>query len=49
MLVWYEQHETRESAIARERQIKKWNRSWKLQLIEKMNPQWRDFWDDISA
>ena len=49
MLVWYEQHETRESAFARERQIKKWKRSWKLQLIEKMNPGWRDLWDDISA
>ena len=49
MLVWYEQHETRESAFARERQIKKWNRSWKSQLIEKMNPGWRDLWDDISA
>jgi putative endonuclease len=49
MLVWYEQHESRESAFARERQIKNWNRSWKLQLIEKMNPAWRDLWDDLSA
>jgi len=49
MLVWYEQHETRESALARERQIKKWNRAWKLKLIEEMNPAWRDLWDDISA
>jgi len=49
MLVWYEQHETRESALIRERQIKKWNRSWKLQLIEKMNPGWRDLWDDLSS
>ena len=38
MLVWYEQHETRESAFMRERQLKKWNRSWKLELIEQMNP-----------
>jgi putative endonuclease len=49
MLVWYEQHETRESALVRERQIKKWNRAWKLKLIEEMNPAWRDLWDDISA
>jgi putative endonuclease len=48
-LVWYEQHATRESALARERQIKKWNRTWKLKLIEEMNPAWRDLWDDISA
>jgi len=49
MLVWYEQHETRESVLIRERQIKKWNRTWKLQLIEQMNPEWRDLWDNISA
>jgi putative endonuclease len=49
LLVWYEQHETRASAFARERQIKKWNRSWKLQLIEKVNPEWHDLWDDIST
>ena len=34
MLVWHEVHETRESAFVRERQIKKWNRAWKIQLIE---------------
>ena len=48
MLVWYELHETRESAFARERQIKKWNRVWKLQIIEQMNPAWCGLWDDIS-
>ncbi len=37
-LVWYEQHETMQSAIAREKAIKKWNRAWKLALIEKANP-----------
>jgi len=47
MLVWYEQHETRESALARERQLKKWNRAWKIELIEKANPAWRDLYDDI--
>jgi putative endonuclease len=47
MLVWYEQHQTRESAFSRERQLKKWNRAWKLQLIEQTNPTWRDLYDDI--
>ena len=37
LLMWFEQHETMESAIAREKAIKKWNRSWKLALIEKTN------------
>jgi putative endonuclease len=48
-LVWYEVHDSRESAFARERQIKKWNRSWKLELIEKMNPSWRDLYDEIAV
>jgi putative endonuclease len=48
MLVWYELRETREAAFTRERQLKKWNRSWKLQLIERMNPSWRDLWNDLS-
>ena len=47
ILVWYEQHDSREAAILRERQIKKWNRSWKLEMIEKENPAWRDLYDDI--
>ena len=38
-LVYFEQHETAESAITREKQIKKWNRAWKLKLIETNNPQ----------
>ena len=37
-LVWYEIHESAESAIVREKQIKKWNRAWKLKIIEKENP-----------
>ena len=41
-LVWYELHESRESAFQRERQLKKWNRDWKLKLIERLNPSWRD-------
>lgn len=47
LLVWLEQHDSRESVFMRERQLKKWNRSWKLQLIEKENPNWRDLWDDL--
>ena len=47
MLVRHELHETRDSAFTRERQLKKWNRAWKLQLIEQMNPGWRDLWDDV--
>ena len=47
LLVWYEQHEAAYSAITREKQIKKWNRAWKLSLIERMNPEWRDLFGDI--
>ena len=47
LLVWFEAHESRESAFQRERQIKKWNRIWKLELIEKENPGWRDLYEDI--
>ena len=49
MLVWFEAHESRESAFTRERQIKKWNRMWKLELFEKQNPGWRDLWEDLST
>ncbi len=41
-LVYYEVHEDMRSAITREKRIKKWNRAWKVELIEKMNPEWRD-------
>ncbi len=46
-LVYYEMHETMESAILREKQMKKWNRSYKLRLIEIHNPQWNDLFDSI--
>jgi putative endonuclease len=46
-LVWYEVHESAISAITREKQIKKWNRAWKLSLIERMKPEWRDLFGDI--
>lgn len=48
-LVWFEQTESIESAIVREKQIKKWNRDWKVELIEKTNPQWRDLYEEIAA
>jgi putative endonuclease len=47
-LVWYEVHDSRESAFIRERQIKKWNRAWKLRLIETDNPQWRDLYETLN-
>jgi putative endonuclease len=48
-LVWYEQHDTMESAITREKALKKWNRDWKLRLIEKLNPEWADLWFEITG
>lgn len=47
MLVWYEQHESMDSAIQREKILKKWNRQWKLELIEAMNPNWDDLYETI--
>ena len=49
LLVWYEGHESRAQALLRERQLKKWNRSWKLALIEKANPTWCDLWSEITS
>jgi putative endonuclease len=46
-LVWYEIHESWESAIQREKQVKKWKREWKLKLIEKNNPSWEDLYESI--
>lgn len=45
-LVFYEMHTNAESALQRERQIKKWNRPWKINLIEKSNPDWKDLYND---
>ncbi|MEO1242339.1 MAG: GIY-YIG nuclease family protein [Pseudomonadota bacterium] len=47
-LVWYEAHETREAAFTRERQIKEWKRAWKLELIEKDNPEWDDLYETLN-
>lgn len=46
-LVWYELHPTMDSAITREKRIKKWNRQWKLEMIETENPYWNDLWLSI--
>ncbi|MDE2323031.1 MAG: GIY-YIG nuclease family protein [candidate division NC10 bacterium] len=46
-LVWFELHETMESAIRREKAIKEWKRKWKLELIEKTNPTWQDLYASI--
>ncbi len=48
VLVWYEHHHFLEPAIKREKQLKKWNRAWKIELIEKSNPAWRDLHDEID-
>ena len=47
-LVWYEPHPNMESAISREKSLKKWNRIWKLRLIEQINPQWQDLYDQLT-
>ena len=48
-LVWYQTFDTREEAFRRERQMKKWNRAWKIELIERFNPAWQDLADDPLA
>jgi len=47
ILVWHELHSNMESAITREKAIKEWKRRWKLELIEEMNPDWRDLYDEL--
>lgn len=46
-LVWFEQHITMESAILREKLLKRWRRAWKLELIEAENPEWLDLYERI--
>ena len=48
ILVWYEIHSTMDSAITREKELKKWKRSWKIELIEQNNPTWRDLYSEIA-
>jgi putative endonuclease len=47
LLVYYEVHASMYAAITREKQLRHWERRWKLRLIESMNPSWRDLFDDI--
>ena len=47
-LVWYEVADTPLATITREKQLKKWNRAWKRRLIEEMNPEWKDLYDEIA-
>ena len=48
ILVWYELHSSMESAITREKAIKEWKRRWKLELIEGINPGWRDLYYELQ-
>jgi putative endonuclease len=47
-LVYFELHDDMIAAITREKQIKKWDRAWKLELIEKSNPEWKDLYETIT-
>ena len=49
LLVYCEMHETMPDAIAREKQLKKWNRAWKFRLIEQMNPEWKNLFDPATG
>jgi putative endonuclease len=48
LLVYFEMHDDMRNAITREKQLKKWNRAWKLALIERSNPEWKDLWSEIA-
>jgi putative endonuclease len=47
-LVYYEVHTNAQAAILREKRLKKWNRLWKMRIIEEMNPDWRDLYEDLT-
>jgi putative endonuclease len=47
-LVWFEVHETAEAAIVKEKQLKRWKRQWKKELIERSNPQWNDLYETLG-
>ena len=47
-LVWFEVHTGAMAAITREKQLKKWNRDWKIKMIQQGNPDWRDLYEDIA-
>jgi putative endonuclease len=48
MLVWYEVHESIAAAIQRETSLERWKRDWKIDLVNKMNPEWRDLFDGLG-
>ena len=48
-LVYFEQYSDIEAAILREKRLKKWNRAWKIQLIEELNPNWDDLYPQIAS
>jgi putative endonuclease len=48
-LVYFEKYSDVESAIVREKRMKKWNRAWKIRLIEETNPNWDDLWPQIAT
>ncbi len=47
-LVWYEEHLSITTAIQREKSLKRWYRKWKIELIETMNPHWRDLYYELG-
>lgn len=49
LLVWFEGHDTIEAAITREKQMKEWQRAWKLRRIEEMNPDWNDLFELVCS
>lgn len=48
-LIYFEEHGTVQDALYREKQMKEWNREWKIELIEKFNPAWKDLYSDICG
>jgi len=48
-LVYFEQHDSAENALRREKQLKRWRRAWKIRLIESLNSEWRDLYDEIAG
>lgn len=48
-LVWFHYFDSMEAAIKREKQLKEWRRAWKIELIEKLNPTWRDLYDETCG
>ncbi len=48
ILVYFEAHDDIEQAIIREKRLKRWRRAWKIQLIDRDNPDWRDLYHDLA-